>query len=461
MRNGWLHNVGFIDSLNDKRVLVIGAGVTGNSVMRFLGSRGAAAQLIDEKETSGAIINFEGIDLESFDLAVVSPGWKLDHPWIEQARSAGIELLSEIDLAWRAKSELNPTQLWIALTGTNGKTTAVQMTEAMLLRSGIRARACGNVGDPVIDLVHDKELDILVLELSSFQLSWSKEARFKASAILNIADDHIDWHGSFENYAEAKLSISEMSELLIANIDDETLAARLAKVHSRLITYTLDTPKPHQIGLVENLIVDRAFVSGDAEVLFELDQVKPAVPHNVSNAMAAAGLARAVGADAAPISAAISEFRLDHHRLEVVLERDGVTWIDDSKATNPHAALAALRSQLRSIWIAGGLAKGASMDQLIKDGASRIKYAILIGTDARLIEDALREHAPLVEYQIIDQSLKGKDLMLEVVKVALSKVLPGETVLLAPACASMDQFKNYGERGDLFATAVKELVDGK
>ena len=461
MRSGWLHNVGFIDSLQNKRVLVIGAGVTGNSVMRFLESHSAKTQLVDEQEISGATTDFAEVELQRFELAVASPGWKLDHPWIEQIRSKGIELISEIDLAWRVKSELNPNQQWISLTGTNGKTTTVQMTEAMLLRSGIRARACGNVGDPVIDLVTDKEIDILVLELSSFQLSWSKEARFKASGILNIADDHIDWHGSLENYTEAKLSISKMSDLLVANSDDETLAAKLANVHSRLITFTLDTPKPHQIGLVENLIVDRAFVSGDAEVLFELDQVKPAVPHNVSNAMAAAGLARSVGADAASISAAISEFRLDHHRLEVVLERDGVTWIDDSKATNPHAALAALRSQLRSIWVAGGLAKGASMDQLIKEGASRIKFAILIGTDARLIEDALREHAPLVEYQIIDQSLKGRELMLEVVQVALSKALPGESVLLAPACASMDKFKNYAERGDLFASAVRELVDGK
>ena len=335
------------------------------------------------------------------------------------------------------------------------------MAEAILLQSGIRARACGNVGEPVIDLATETDLDILVLELSSFQLNWSNEAHFKASGILNIADDHIDWHGSFDNYADAKLSIAKLSETLIANLDDEVLASRLGQVTSRLVTYTLETPKPHQIGLVENLIVDRAFVSGDAEVLFELSEIKPAVPHNVSNAMAAAALARSVGADATSIGRALSEFRLDHHRLEVVLEKDGITWIDDSKATNPHAALAALKSQLRSVWIAGGLAKGASMDHLIKAAANRIKFAILIGTDAQLIEDALRLHAPLVEYQVIDRNLKGRELMREVVKVALTKALHGETVLLAPACASMDQFKNYGERGDLFALAVKELADGK
>lgn len=461
MPSGWLLNVSFINSLKEKHVLVFGAGVTGASVKRFLDSRGASTFLVDENASVKEATNFESLKLREIQLGIVSPGWKLDHSFISKSKAAGIELISEIDLAWRVKSEWNPAQVWLGLTGTNGKTTTVQMAEAMLLQSGIRARACGNVGEPVIDLATETDLDILVLELSSFQLSWSNEAHFKASGILNIADDHIDWHGSFDNYADAKLSIAKLSETLIANLDDEVLASRIGQVTSRLFTYTLETPKPHQIGLVENLIVDRAFVSGDAEVLFELSEIKPAVPHNVSNAMAAAALARSVGADATSIGRALSEFRLDHHRLEVVLEKDGITWIDDSKATNPHAALAALKSQLRSVWIAGGLAKGASMDQLIKAAANRIKFAILIGTDAQLIEDALRLHAPLVEYQVIDRNLKGRELMQEVVKVALTKALPGESVLLAPACASMDQFKNYGERGDLFASAVKELVNGK
>jgi UDP-N-acetylmuramoylalanine--D-glutamate ligase len=452
--------VTFINSIRGKKILVFGAGVTGASVKRFLEARGATTFLIDESEKVEGTTNFQKINLEEIQLGIVSPGWKLDHPFISRSKAVGIELISEIDLAWRVKSELNPTQVWLGLTGTNGKTTTVQMAEAMLLESGIRARACGNVGDPVIDMAAEKELDVLVLELSSFQLSWSKEARFKASGILNIADDHIDWHGSFDNYANAKLSIANLSEILIANLDDENLSSRVGDSEARLVTFTLETPKPHQIGLVENLIVDRAFVSGDAEVLFELTDIKPAVPHNVSNAMAAAALSRSVGADSAAIARAISKFKLDHHRLEVVLEKDGITWIDDSKATNPHAALAALKSQLKSVWIAGGLAKGAAMDQLIKAAANRIKYAVLIGTDAQLIADALRSHAPLVEYQVIDKSLKGSELMQAVVKVALTKVQPGETVLLAPACASMDQFKNYGERGDLFASAVRELVGG-
>ena len=451
----------FLASLKGKKCLVFGAGVTGSSVIRFLSDHGAEALLVDEKLESGALKDFATIDLNSIELAVVSPGWKLDHPLIKIARDRGMELLSEIDLAWRVKSELKPSQRWLALTGTNGKTTTVQMTEAMLLESGFRARACGNVGDPVIEIVTNSDADILILELSSFQLSWSREARFYASAILNIADDHIDWHGSFDAYADAKFSISEMSEILISNIDDPVVAERSRAVKSRLVSFTLQSPKPHQIGLVENLVVDRTFVSGDAEVLFELEQIKPAVPHNLLNAMAAAALARSVGATPEGISLALSNFKLDHHRLEIVLVKDGITWIDDSKATNPHAALAAIRSQLRSIWIAGGLAKGANVEDLVKEAAGRIKFAILIGTDANLIAKALKSHAPMIEFYLVNPELRGMELMREVVRIAKIKALEGDTVLLAPACASMDQFKNYAERGDFFATAVKELVDGK
>lgn len=450
----------FLASLAGKNIVLFGAGVTGSSVIRFLKDQGATPILIDENAV-GAVKDFSSVDLSSITLAIVSPGWKLDHPLIKVVRERGIELISEIDLAWRVKSEIKPNQKWLALTGTNGKTTTVQMAEAMLLASGFRARACGNVGEPVIEIVTNADADLLILELSSFQLSWSSEARFSASAILNIADDHIDWHGSFDSYASAKFAIANMSELLITNIDDPVVAERSKSVKTPLVSFTLASPKPHQIGLVENLIVDRAFVSGDAEVLFELDQIKPAVPHNLLNAMAAAALARSVGASPEGIKEALANFKLDHHRLEIVLVREGITWIDDSKATNPHAALAALRSQLRSIWIAGGLAKGANVEGLVKEAAGRIKYAILIGTDANLIAEALKRHAPLVEFELINPELRGMELMREVVRAAKARALEGDTVLLAPACASMDQFKNYAERGDFFAAAVKESLDGK
>lgn len=446
----------FIATLSGSSLLVLGAGVTGSSTAKYLRSVGAIVEVIDEKGVDSARPNLTGLDLAKYELAIVSPGWKLDNPIVHQIKAAGIPIISEIDLAWRIKCELRPNQRWLALTGTNGKTTTVQMAAAMLLRAGRSAAACGNVGEPVIEAVTERDLEILVIELSSFQLAWSNEAKFTAGAILNIADDHLDWHGDFDSYAGAKFKLAERCELLIANYDDSAVRERLGGVAKRLITYTLSTPAPHQIGLVEELIIDRAFPSGDAEVLFELGDLAQAVPHQLANAMAAAALVRSVGITDGAISEALRNFKVDHHRLETILERDGVSWVDDSKATNPHAALAALRSQLKSIWIAGGLSKGADMDPLVRDAGNRIKAAILIGTDAPKIADSLARLAPQIPVHRIGAELRGLELMRAVVRVARELAKPGDVVLLAPACASMDQFQNYAERGELFARAAKE-----
>jgi UDP-N-acetylmuramoylalanine--D-glutamate ligase len=314
------------------------------------------------------------------------------------------------------------------------------------------------VGFTAIEAVTKTSSDILVLELSSFQLEWSNEAEFETVAILNIAEDHIDWHKSFENYAQAKFKITDRAATVVLNNHDHEIVKRSHALKHRVVWFSLETPAPHQIGLVENLVVDRAFIVDEAEALFELAGIKPAVPHNVLNAMAAAALARSVGAPAEAIASAMQKFRLDHHRLEVVAEKDGITWIDDSKATNPHAAIAALQSQLSAVWIAGGLAKGATMDELVERCKSRIKAAILIGTDAPLIEAALRKYAPDIQVASIDPGLKGIDVMRRAVTLAHLQAKSGDVVLLAPACASMDQFKNYAERGDLFASAVKEKI---
>ena len=449
----------FLESLKGSQTLVFGAGVTGTAATEFLKDAGSMVQVIDEREEVGsAIRSVERISLSEQRLAIVSPGWRLDNPLVRSVREAGIEVLSEIDFAWRVKNEVRPKQIWLSLTGTNGKTTTVQMAEAMLRASEIDAKACGNVGDTAIANVAGSEYSHLILELSSFQLSWSHEATFKASALLNIAEDHIDWHGSFAEYAKAKFRIANMCETFIANFDDTTVKSGLNNLHKQVVTYTLGTPALGQIGLVEELIVDRAFAKGDAEVIFELQDVKPAIPHNVANAMAASGLALSVGVKHEAISSSLKTFHLDHHRLEVVVEKDGVKWIDDSKATNPHAAKAALFSQERAIWIAGGLAKGADMDDLIKSTSSRIKSAILIGTDAPLIAAALQKYAPNVPFETINLGKTGMELMREVVRVAKHQTASGDTVLLAPACASMDQFKDYADRGQCFASAVKEAL---
>ena len=450
----------FISSLSGKSVVVFGAGVTGAPTVEFLQSKDAKTILVDEKITGPGIFNdFSKVDLAQVDFAVVSPGWKVDNPLILQLKKAGISIISEIDLAWRVKQEIKPRQKWLALTGTNGKTTAVQMAEAMLVADGQNALACGNIGLTAIEAVINSDAEILILELSSFQLEWSVEAQFVSVAILNIAEDHIDWHGSFDNYANAKFKITNNAESVILNALDSAIVKRAKNLAHPIIWFTLETPKPHQIGLVENLVVDRAFVSDEAEALFELSDINPTVPHNVLNAMAAAGLARSVGSKAESIAQALRNFKLDHHRLEVVAERDGVFWIDDSKATNPHAAMAALNSQLKSIWIAGGLAKGATMDELVENCSSRIRSAILIGSDAPLIAKALEENAPEIPIHHVNEYSDPLDLMKKVVALAGELAQSGDAVLLAPACASMDQFKNYAERGQLFAKAVKGYLN--
>jgi UDP-N-acetylmuramoylalanine--D-glutamate ligase len=450
----------FIDSLKGAKCILFGAGVTGAPTLDYLKSKGATVISVDEKvQGDGIKHTLEKKDLVGVGLAIVSPGWRVDHPLISLVREAGIEMISEIDLAWKVKQQICPNQRWIALTGTNGKTTTVQMLESMLIESGINAKACGNLGYTAIEAVVNSRADILALELSSFQLEWSNLAHFEAGAILNIAEDHIDWHQSFEKYLAAKLKISQLADLVILNKDDQHLAKN-GKTLSKPITWiSLQVPSKGEIGLVENLIVDRAFIKDDAEALFEISDVTPSVGHNVSNAMAAATLARSVGAKSDAIANALRNFKLDHHRLEVVHKSGGITFINDSKATNPHAAIAALYSQMESIWIAGGLAKGAAMDELAQRCKNRIKAAILIGSDAPIIKEALLKQAPNLAIYTTDLNLKGMDVMRSVMSIVKEIAVSGDVVLLAPACASMDQFKNYADRGESFTAAAKQAFN--
>ena len=450
----------FIDSLKGAKCILFGAGVTGAPTLDYLKSKGATVISVDEKvQGDGIKHTLEKKDLVGVGLAIVSPGWRVDHPLISLVREAGIEMISEIDLAWKVKQQICPNQRWIALTGTNGKTTTVQMLESMLIESGINAKACGNLGYTAIEAVVNSRADILALELSSFQLEWSNLAHFEAGAILNIAEDHIDWHQSFEKYLAAKLKISQLADLVILNKDDQHLAKN-GKTLSKPITWiSLQVPSKGEIGLVENLIVDRAFIKDDAEALFEISDVTPSVGHNVSNAMAAATLARSVGAKSDAIGNALRNFKLDHHRLEVVHKSGGITFINDSKATNPHAAIAALYSQMESIWIAGGLAKGAAMDELAQRCKNRIKAAILIGSDAPIIKEALLKQAPNLAIYTTDLNLKGMDVMRSVMSIVKEIAVSGDVVLLAPACASMDQFKNYADRGESFTMAAKQAFN--
>ena len=450
----------------DKKILILGAGVTGLAVARSLAKRGAQISLADDvvSEVAGFIVAPTNLySAVNFDSLVVSPGWKSDHKLIIEAENSGVQLLNEVDLAWQLRAELVPSQRWIALTGTNGKTTTVEMVAAMLRAGGISAIACGNVGTTVIESVESAEkFEVLVLELSSFQLHWIREARFEAASILNIAQDHVDWHGGFSEYAQAKMAILDRASTGVLNGDDPEVVSRANNWQGRKVFFSLDTPGPGEIGVVEELLIDRAFVIDpqEAAMIAEIIDVIPTVPHNVSNALAAAGLARAMGISYESIRVALQKFKLGRHRIEAICTKDEITWIDDSKATNPHAASASLMATMSAIWIAGGLAKGAEMADLVKRCKSRIKVAILIGADRELIATELRANAPDVEIVYIDapQSYEkgGSDnsLMEAVVQAAKVRAKAGDTVLLAPACASMDQFLSYADRGDRFAKAA-------
>ncbi len=456
MPNGLLLNMSYLRSLQSKKIAVVGAGITGEAVHNFLASHLLESDLIDEKNK-----NAKSDISAPYDLAIISPGWKTTHPLIEKLRAQGTELISELDFSWLVKSEIAPDQKWIALTGTNGKTTTIQMVQSIFDASGVKGITCGNVGEPVIKVLGSgKNYDVLALELSSFQLEWSQLPHFHTSALLNIAPDHIDWHGTFDSYADAKMKLLKFSDVAIINSLDSESVLRSSAWGGRKIFFSLDTPQVNELGLVENLLIDRAFVDNPSQAFAfaELADITPTVPHNISNAMAAGGLALSVGISHEGIRSGLSAFKLDSHRLEVVLEKDGITWVDDSKATNPHAALAALLSQLSAIWIAGGLAKGASMDDLVARCSKRIKSAILIGQDRDLIAAALDKHAPHVTYFPVEFDGDPENLMRSVVSKAQELAQSGDTVLLAPACASMDQFKDYAERGDIFARTVREMV---
>lgn len=457
MPSGSSPNMSFVAELSGKNCLVIGAGVTGRAVHEALLKFSAISKMFDERVTGKSdVINELPKDI---DLAIVSPGWKIDNPVIMKLKSAGIEVISEIDFAWKVKQVLAPNQKWIALTGTNGKTTTIKMVESIFKAAKVNGVACGNVGQPVVASVcSDQPYDYLAIELSSFQIQWSELPKYQSVAILNIAEDHIDWHGSFEDYAAAKLKLLKQAEKAFVNKSDPELSKRVGK--ETAIWFSLQTPNPNELGLVENLLIDRAFSATPAQAneIAELVDITPTAPHNVLNALAASALSLSIGIKYESVKQGLRNFSPDHHRMELVLSKNEINWIDDSKATNPHAAEASLLSYFQVIWIAGGLAKGASMDELVSRCAKRIKAVILIGQDRDLIAAAFAKLSPETKILRVDQVADSMQLMNDVVKQAIELANPGDTVLLAPACASMDQFSSYVERGQLFAQAVKAQV---
>lgn len=458
-----------------QEILVAGLGVTGVSTAKALAQLGK--NILVYEENSSAAMQSKADELRLIanidvtftqpenlpKLIITSPGWKPNHPVLIHALSSGCEVISEVEYAWRIDQKSAKPKTWVGLTGTNGKTTTVGMTEAIFKADGKKAVACGNIGKTVIEVITgDEVVDYLILELSSFQLHWSEQLRLHSAAILNIADDHLDLHGSFSEYLSAKKRITKGANLIIINRDDRHLNNLEFNSDQRVVKFTLDAPRPGEIGVVEELLVDRAFVDDpqEASALAELSGINPQAPHNVANALAAMALARSCGVNIDSIAQGLRNFAPGHHRIEEVENLDGIRWINDSKATNPHAANASLAAFTSIIWIAGGLAKGADMEDLVQSKAGRLKAVLLIGTDRNLISDALSKYAPKIPKYLID-GVSPEQLMDNLVIKGKELASSGDVVLLAPACASMDQFTSYAHRGDLFTEKVKQLVGSK
>jgi len=381
----------------------------------------------------------------------------------------GVDVRGDVDLAWVLQEQgSGPKSQWLAVTGTNGKSTTVRMLESMLTADGRRAAAVGNIGTPIVEAVtaHDPP-EVLAVELSSLQLARSELMRPVASIVLNIDADHLDWHGSLAAYAAAKGRIHDRCERVrgfnAADPRSVDLALHAdAAAGSRVVGVTTGTPAPGQLGVVEDLLVDRAYVTdpeSSAVELAELGDVVPFAPHNVFNALAAACLARAVGAAPDAVREGLRAFRPEPHRIAEAGRIDGVRYIDDSKATNPHAAAASLRAFPRVVWIAGGLGKGVDFDQLVAQAAPRLVGVVLIGTDREAIARSLQRHAPQVPViDADDPETSPMHLMRAVVSAARRLAEPDSIVLLAPACASMDRFRDYHERGEAFTAAVREAA---
>ncbi|MFD3453707.1 UDP-N-acetylmuramoyl-L-alanine--D-glutamate ligase [Streptomyces sp. NPDC058691] len=466
--------------LPGRRVTVAGLGVSGIPAAEVLAALGARVTVVDggdgeRHRAQAAALEPLGVSVrlgdgatlpEGTELIVTSPGWKPTSPLFTAAEAAGVEVWGDVELAWRLRESpsAGTAAPWLAVTGTNGKTTTVQMLASILRAAGLRTAAVGNIGTPVLDVVLSGEpYDVLAVELSSYQLHWAPSVRPHSAAVLNLAPDHLDWHGSMAAYAADKGRIYEGNKVAcVYNLADPATEAlvREADVEEgcRAIGFGLGSPRPSELGVVDGILVDRAFAPErhtTAQELAEVSDVNPPAPHNIANALAAAALARAFGVPPAAVRDGLRAFRPDAHRIAHAGTVDDVTYIDDSKATNTHAAEASLAAYEHIVWIAGGLAKGATFDELVTGAAKRLRGVVLIGADRALIGEALARHAP--EVPVVDLDRTDTGAMAAAVRAARDLARPGDTVLLAPACASMDMFANYNVRGDAFAEAVRDL----
>jgi UDP-N-acetylmuramoylalanine--D-glutamate ligase len=466
--------------LAGQHVVVAGLGITGQSVAELLVRGGAEVTAVDSRDDAerrqvGAGLTRSGVTVRlgpaglgpdaavpaGTDLVVTSPGLRPDTPLLARAVAAGLDVIGDVELAWRLRPVLadGSRQQWLAITGTNGKTTTVRMLAAMLEAAGHRSLAAGNVGTPILTAVTEPDpYQVLAVELSSFQLYWSSTVTPLAAVVLNVAAHHLDWHDDLDSYLAAKSRIFAPGTIAIWNADDQrssALAAAAGQV-SRRVAFRLGAPAPGELGVADGWLTDRAFA--DCALLAPQSAVRPAAPHNVSDALAAAALARAYGDAPEAISAGLDAHQPEPHRITEVGSHGGVAYIDDSKASNPAAASASLAAFGSIVWIAGGLFRGTDTDleALVTSARPRLRAAVLLGADRERFRQALARHAPDVPVTEVTGTDTG--VMDLVVTEAARLAQPGDTVLLAPAAQSFDMFRDYPARGDAFAAAVSRLA---
>ena len=470
--------------MSGKTVIVAGLGVSGQSMMEVLGSRAEKVLGVDEKKPDADLHSFDRIDWDHVDLVMTSPVFNPRTPFILEAQRRGIPVMSEVELAWQLRVNCDSTgepARWIGITGTNGKTSTTEMTSEMLTACGLMAPAVGNIGKAVSHAAVDPANDVLCVELSSFQLHFTDSLALDCAAITNIADDHLDWHGGIENYAADKAKVfHRVKKALVYNADDERVirlafAAETAE-GCRKVGFTLSEPQDGQIGVKDGWIVDMSGIAGGkpgtpeqvAKVSEFTHLTEPdgtVYPHLLADALTALALVLGLGADKEKAIASLEQFTPGGHRIQTVATAttpDGgsIRFVDDSKATNAHAAKASLNSfaDKSVVWIAGGLAKGSRFEQLVAEQSHTIKAAVVIGKDQQPILDAFAASAPDIPLTIIDPA--NNDVIMErAVDAAGEYAQSGDVVLMAPACASMDQFKSYADRGNQFAQQAQRWVN--
>lgn len=478
------------------RVAVLGLSMTGFSVADTLTELGAQVLVLSESAAEeyarlvpviGARLELGSLEdvpavLRDFDpeVIVASPGFPPSHPVIQWAQQRDIALWGDVELAWRVRDKVlradgTPAE-WMLITGTNGKTTTTQITATLISASGLRAAPCGNIGVPVLDAVRDPSgFDVLVVELSSHQLWYigrsAPEGQLipHAATCLNLADDHLVWHGSADAYRAAKAVVYRHTT--VACVYNKSDAATREMVEqadvtegARAIGFDLGTPGPSDLGVVDGILVDRAFHDDrrhsalELTTIAELQDAGLSAPHIVQNILAAAALARSVGVAPETIHDALQTFTMDAHRIQLVAVHQGIRWVDDSKATNPHAAASSLRAHPGAVWVVGGDLKGVDLSDLVGEAGRTAAAAIIIGVDREPVRSAFQRHAPQVPvFEVVPGDTE--EVMDRVVELA-SGIIDGEgTVLLAPAAASFDQFRSYADRGERFAQAVRSWIE--